>query len=169
VNHVTGKTKTGGILAALGGLAAAVGTFLAWATASAAQDEFLGQSFPAMSEAGIGDWTGMLTLLAGLVALGGGIMALTSADANMRRKASMAAGVAGILAILLVVIFAFRLSSALGAEASILETVGVTVGRGIGVYVSGIGGILAAIGGFMAMAGARETGMAAEPPAPPAV
>jgi hypothetical protein len=181
----------GAIVAGIGGLLALFGVFLDWAnlTSSLQGGQFAGQQIPAASQSvgasGTSHWTGILALLAAVVALvaAAGIWALR--DPATRRTAAMAATGAGAVALLMAVMAFFMTESiALAdvpggrealdfarqfAEQLGVQGFGIETSAAIGVFVTAVGGAVAAVGGFLALRGAEaqpEEPLSPESPPP---
>lgn len=189
---VTGTAPpAGAIVAGVGGLVALIGVFLNWAklTSSLEGGEFAGQQFGAASQSvgasGISHWTGILALVAAVVALAAAIGIVILRDPSIGRMAAMAAAGGGAVALLVALLAIFMSETiALGdvpggrqalefarqfAEQLGVEGFGIDTGPAIGVFVTAIGGAAAAVGGFMALGrtGPQPAVPAGEPPPPP--
>jgi uncharacterized membrane protein len=177
----------GAIVAGIGGLLTLVGVFLHWArlTSTLEGGQFAGQQFGPASQSvgatGISHWTGILALVAGLVAVAAAIAIVVLQDPGTRRMAAMAAAGGGTLALLMAILgIVMSESIALGdvpggkqaldfarqfAEQLGVEGFGIDTGPAMGVFVTAMGGALAAGGGFMALRGGPVVvGRAQEPP-----
>jgi hypothetical protein len=180
---------TGAIVAGIGGLVALVGVFLHWAklTSSLEGGQFAGQQFGAMSQSvgasGTSHWTGILALVAGLVAVAAAIAIVVFQDSGTRRMAAMTALGGGALALLMAILgivmsetiavgdvpggrqaleFARQFAQQLGVEGF-----GIDTGPAIGVFVTAVGGAVAAVGGFMAQGQIHPQVARAPQPSPP--
>lgn len=164
----TTRAPIGAILAIVGGALLAVGSFLAWATVSGG-----GQSVTAK---GVDGSDGYVTLVAGVIALGVGVV--------MTKRSKRALAVLAILAGLIG--GGVGLYDAMTAKDSVLDaaaeefapTLGASVDEvrtlldqavdsgelsisiSIGLYIVIGGGILALVGGFLSMRGGEEADVA---------
>ena len=178
------------IVAGIGGLAALIGVFLHWATLTSSLEggEFAGQQFGPASQsvgaAGISHWTGMIALVAALVAIAGAVALVALRDPSTRRMAAMGALGGGAVALLMAILGVVMSESiALGdvpggrqaldfarqfAEQLGVQGFGIDTGPGLGVFVTALGGAVAAVGGFMALSRTepRPAGAVSEPRPP---
>lgn len=186
------KTTTslppGAIVAGAGALLAIVGVFLDWAsvTTSIEGGQFAGQQLPGGTDSigatGISHWTGIVALLASVVALAAAAGIGFLREAATRRTAAMVAAGAGAAALLMTIV-AFIMSESIaladvpgGAQAlefarQFAEQLGVggieiDVGPSIGVFVTAIGGAVAAVGGVLALRATEAQPYAAGAPEP---
>ncbi|MGH2681713.1 MAG: hypothetical protein ACRDIX_00585 [Actinomycetota bacterium] len=178
---------TGAIVAGVGGLVALLGVFLSWANLSWSLEggQFAGQQFPAANQSqaasGLSHWTGILALVAGVVAVAAAIGIAVLQDQPTRRMAAMAALGGGAVAVLMAILGVLMSESIAlnkvpgGKEALDLaqefaqqlgvEGFGIRTGPALGVFVTAAGGVLAAVGGFMALGavGSEGAGRAEQP------
>jgi hypothetical protein len=179
----------GAIVAGIGGLVALIGVFLHWAklTSSLEGGQFEGQQFGAATQsvgaAGTSHWTGILALVAALVAVAAAVAIVVLQDPGTRRMAAMAAVGGGAVALLMAVLgivmsetiavgdvpggrqaldFARQFAQQLGVEGF-----GIDTGPAIGVFLTAAGGAVAAVGGFMALGQVHPQAARAPQPSPP--
>ncbi|HET7235290.1 MAG TPA: Trp biosynthesis-associated membrane protein [Actinomycetota bacterium] len=177
----TARAPLGAILAIVGGALLAVGSFLTWAEVSGG-----GTSVTAK---GVDGSDGYITLVAGIVALGAGLLLMR----QVKRLLAVLVVLAGLIG------GAVGLYDALTAEDSVLDTAAeeiaptlgasvdevralldqaidageISISISIGLYIVIGGGVLALVGGLLSMRGGREpvsadTGFtSAAPSAPP--
>jgi hypothetical protein len=179
------------IVAGIGGLSALIGVFLDWATITTSFEggQFAGQQLPAFTESvgtaqGLDHWTGIVALVASVVAVAGAIGSVVVQDSGTRRIAVMAAIGGGLVALLTAIVgmvvsesiavstfpggsqaleFARQFAEQLGGQGFRIHT-----GPSLGVFVTALGGAAAAGGGFMALrqAGPQSAAPAHQPPVP---
>jgi hypothetical protein len=131
-----------------GGFLILLGIFLKWFSVTANIAGFSGS----ISKAGTEDWTGIVALIASLVAIGGGGAAILLADVRIKRSALMAAAIAGVIALVVTVIAFFRANS-VGVELPVLAggpNASIDAGAAAGLYVSFLGAVIATAGGVLA-------------------
>jgi hypothetical protein len=131
-----------------GGFLILLGIFLKWFSVTANIAGFSGS----ISKAGTEDWTGIVTLIASLVAIAGGGAAILLADVRVKRSALMAATIAGVIALVVTVIAFFRANS-VGVELPVLAggpNASIDAGAAAGLYVSFLGAVIATAGGVLA-------------------
>jgi hypothetical protein len=162
------------IVSGMGGIAALIGVFLDWATITTSFEggQFAGQQLPSFTETvgvaqGLDHWTGIVALVASVVAVAGAVGSLVVQDSGTRRIAAMAAVGGGIVALLTAIVgivvsesiavstfpdgskaleFARQFAEQLGGQGFRIQT-----GPSIGVLVTALGGAVATGGGFMAL------------------
>jgi hypothetical protein len=130
-----------------GGFLILLGIFLKWFSVTANIAGFSGS----ISKAGTEDWTGVVALIAALVAIGGGGAAILMTDARIKRSALMAATIAGVIALVVTVIAFFRANS-VGVELPVLAggpNASIDAGAAAGLYVSFLGAVIATAGGVL--------------------
>lgn len=179
------------IVSGIGGVAALIGVFLDWATITTSFEggQFAGQQLPAFTESvgtaqGLDHWTGVVALVASVVAVAGAIGSTVVQDSGTRRTAVMAAVGGGIVALLTAIVgrvvsesiavstfpggsqaleFARQFAEQLGGQGFRIQT-----GPSLGVFVTALGGAVAAGGGFMALrqAGPQPAATTHEQPSP---
>ena len=171
----TSRAPIGAILAIAGGALLVVGSFLPWVT--------LTQGGVSESATGIDGSDGYVTVVAGLVALGAGIMMMR----QTKRALAILALVAGLVGGGLGVYDALTVKDSIAAE--VASQVGISVeearvaldqgieaglfdiSTGIGLYPVIGGGVVAVIGGLMSMKGSGSAGIsgfaATSAPVPP--
>jgi hypothetical protein len=134
-----------------GGFLILIGIFLNWFTVSATIAGFSAS----VSETGTGDWTGIVALIASLVAIGAGGSAILMADPAIRRYALIAGTIAAVIALIVTVIAFFRATSVgidLPREGQ-LGSAAIDGTAAIGLYISFLGAVIATVGGALAMRG----------------
>jgi hypothetical protein len=130
-----------------GGFLVFIGVYLKWFDFSAS----VGGFSTSASSNGTSDWTGVVAVIAGLVAIGAGGAALLLSD-DIKRTARLIGATAGVVALIVTVIAFFRVSS-VGVD---LPTTGgaaasIDAKAAVGLYVSFLGAVIATVGGAMAM------------------
>jgi hypothetical protein len=134
-----------------GGFVILVGIFLNWFTVSATIAGFSAS----VSETGTGDWTGIVALIASLVAIGAGGSAILMADPAIKRYALIAGTIAGVIALIVTVVAFFRANSVgidLPQEGQ-LGSAAIDGQAAVGLYISFLGAVIATVGGALAMRG----------------
>jgi hypothetical protein len=121
--------------------------YTAWAAIGGGFLGFVGVYLSWFSIQGVGfngteDWTGVLAVVAGLVALAGGAVALLMGnDAGLKRIGLAAAAFGGVL----------LLVSTIAAFLSPPDILGIEAETASGLYVSFAGGVIATVGAALAM------------------
>jgi hypothetical protein len=131
-----------------GGFLVLLGIFLNWFTVTAQIAGFSGS----ISKAGTEDWTGMVALVASIVAIAGGGAAILMSDAGIKRSALMAATIAAVVALVVTLIAFFRANS-VGVDLPVLAggpNASIDAGAAAGLYVSFLGAVIATAGGVLA-------------------
>jgi hypothetical protein len=134
-----------------GGFLILIGIFLNWFTVSASIAGFSASA----SESGTGDWTGIVALIASLVAIGAGGSAILLADPAIKRYALIAGTIAGVIALIVTVVAFFRANSVgldLPQEGQ-LGSAAIDGKAAVGLYISFLGAVIATVGGALAMRG----------------
>lgn len=134
-----------------GGFLILVGIFLNWFTVSASIAGFSASA----SESGTGDWTGIVALIASLVAIGGGGSAILMADPAIKRYSLIAGATAGVIALIVIVVAFFRANN-VGIDLPQEGQLGAAAIDGkaaVGLYISFLGAVIATVGGALAMRG----------------
>jgi hypothetical protein len=138
-----------------GGFLILIGIFLNWFTVSASIAGFSAS----VSESGTGDWTGIVALIASLVAIGAGGSAILMADPAIKRYALIAGTIAGVIALIVTVVAFFRANS-VGIDLPQEGQLGAAAVDGkaaVGLYISFLGAVITTVGGALAMRG-RQPG-----------
>lgn len=136
-----------------GGFLILIGIFLNWFTVSATVGGFSASA----SETGTGDWTGIVALIASLVAIGAGGSAILMADPAIKRYALIAGTIAGVIALIVTVVAFFRANS-VGIDLPQEGQLGAAAIDGkaaVGLYISFLGAVIATVGGALAMRGGQ--------------
>lgn len=134
-----------------GGFVILIGIFLNWFTVSAT----IGGFSASVSETGTGDWTGIVALIASLVAIGAGGSAILMADPAIKRYALIAGTIAAVIALIVTVVAFFRANSVgidLPQEGQ-LGSAAIDGKAAVGLYISFLGAVIATVGGALAMRG----------------
>lgn len=166
-----GGLVPGGALAIVGGVIAIVGVFLSWANVSLSvtSGEF-SQSYD-MTISGLGKYTGApggaetdsafdgyVVIAAGIIALIGGLLAISTKNA----VGAILALIGGVVAAGLAVFDLSRIGNyedearAFAASLPAGVDLRVSASTGIGLWIVIVGGAVALIGGIVAMAGGRK-------------
>jgi hypothetical protein len=136
-----------------GGFLILIGIFLNWFTVSAT----IGGFSASASETGTGDWTGIVALIASLVAIGAGGSAILMTDPAIKKYALIAGTIAGVIALIVTVVAFFRANSVgidLPQEGQ-LGAASVDGKAAVGLYISFLGAVIATVGGALAMRGGQ--------------
>jgi hypothetical protein len=136
-----------------GGFLILIGIFLNWFTVSASVAGFSAS----VSETGTGDWTGIVALIASLVAIGAGGSAILMPDPSIKRYALIAGTIAGVIALIVTVVAFFRANS-VGIDLPQEGQLGAAAIDGkaaVGLYISFLGAVIATVGGALAMRGGQ--------------
>lgn len=136
-----------------GGFVILIGIFLNWFTVSAT----IGGFSASASETGTGDWTGIVALIASLVAIGAGGSAILMTDPAIKRYALIAGTIAGVIALIVTVVAFFRANS-VGIDLpqdGQLAAAAIDGKAAVGLYISFLGAVIATVGGALAMRGGQ--------------
>ena len=134
-----------------GGFIILIGIFLNWFTVSATIAGFSAS----VSETGTGDWTGIVALIASLVAIGAGGSAILMTDPMIKRYSLIAGTIAAVIALIVTVVAFFRANS-VGVDLPRQGQLGAAAVDGtaaIGLYISFLGAVIATVGGALAVRG----------------